>query len=65
MNDTDTGYGRNAYSSGPYGDEPKFEVTIVNTNSPVDAGGVVEVEVEVKNTGGEGTQDITLGVEEA
>ncbi len=42
-------------------DGPEFEIDIENTNSPVQAGDVLDVDVEVTNTGGESdTQTIEL-----
>lgn len=58
------GWGRGAWGSGSWGDDPHFEVTIVDTNSPVDAGDTLEVDIEVENLGGSGSQDVTLDVEE-
>jgi len=44
--------------------EPFFEVEIVGTNSPVDAGETLEVTADIENLGeASGTQDITLDIE--
>lgn len=43
-----------------FGMLPFMGVEVVSTNSPVDEGGPVEIEVAVRNTGSETTQTITL-----
>lgn len=63
VNDGDLGAGRGEAGSGIVGDPPRFEVTIVETNSPVDAGGTIEVDVVVENVGGEGSQSVDLEVQ--
>ncbi len=60
-----TGWGRRAYGSQRYGkDDPYFEVEITETNSPVEAGDTVEVDVDVVNRGGSGDQTLDLTIEE-
>ena len=59
------GWGRRGWGTGPWGeDEPHFEITITGTNSPVEAGNILEVDVEVENLGGSGGDDVQLTVEE-
>jgi len=58
------GWGRKVYGEGSWGDDPHLEVTIVGTNSPVDVGEQLEVDVEVENLGGAGVGDVQLTVEE-
>jgi len=58
------GWGRKGWGEGSWGDDPHLEVTIVGTNSPVEAGERLEVDIEVKNLGGAGLGEVDLTVEE-
>jgi hypothetical protein len=58
------GWGRKAWGEGSWGDDPHLEVTIVSTNSPVEAGQQLEVDVKAENLGGAGEGDVELTVEE-
>lgn len=66
MDDNTDGYGRGEYGEAFYGRQlPEYEIEIVGTNSPVDAGETLEVDAEVTNVGGPSTgEPVTLGVEE-
>ena len=66
MSDDATGWGRSIWGGGPWGepDEVKFEVTIVETNSPIAVGETLEVEVQVENVGASGEDELTLTIEE-
>lgn len=59
------GWGRGAWGEDGFGTPlTDFQVQIVATNSPVEAGGRVDVDIEITNQGGPGEQTVTLDVEE-
>lgn len=63
--DINAGWGRDGWGTGAWGTtEPKLEVTITDTNSPVSAGDELTVDVEVTNVGGPGSDDVDLIIEE-